>query len=156
MELGPRDLENNVVVCAKRFGGEKVTVSMENLTQSVQTMLDEIQTIMLEQARKERDSRVKIANSWEEFMKHLEGGNVVLCPWCTKSTCEDDAKKRSGIESKVSVEDAKALSGAAKTLCMPLEEELKRLNVPDFDKETTTCFACSEKAVQWCLWGRSY
>lgn len=45
-------------------------------------------------------------------------------------------------------EFAPALSGAMKTLCMPLEQ-------PEMPPGTK-CFFTGQPARRWCLWGRSY
>jgi prolyl-tRNA synthetase len=44
---------------------------------------------------------------------------------------------------------AKGLTGAAKTLCIPLEQ-------PDMPPEQACFCGCGSGAVAWTLWGRSY
>ena len=45
-------------------------------------------------------------------------------------------------------EGEKALTGSAKTLCIPFEQPELPANA--------VCFACGAKATTWALWGRSY
>ena len=46
-------------------------------------------------------------------------------------------------------EAAKGLTGAAKTLCIPMEQ-------PDMPADQECFCGCGQKAVAWTLWGRSY
>jgi hypothetical protein len=66
-------------------------------------------------------SRVKTASTWEEFMVHLNEKNLVLTPWCENTECEETTKERSAEDSKKLSEEEAALTGAAKTLCLPFE-----------------------------------
>lgn len=103
IELGPKDLENNQCVFARRDWREgddaskkKVTVPLEGIAGKVSAMLEEIQDSMFQRAKAERDSRMKQAFDFDEFMKVLDGGNLVLTPWCDEKECENEVKKRSG------------------------------------------------------------
>jgi hypothetical protein len=66
-------------------------------------------------------SRVKTASTWEEFMVHLNDKNLVLTPWCECTPCEEATKERSATDSKTLSAEETALTGAAKTLCLPFE-----------------------------------
>lgn len=105
---------------------------------------------MLEKARKERDSHIRSVSTWEEFVDALDG-NMVLAPWCECITCEEEVKKRTApdaMEKKPTTGEAPALSGSAKTLCLPFNQE----HLP----EDCKCFCCGKKATAFALWGRSY
>ena len=113
-------------------------------------MLETIQASLLEKARKERDSHIRYVNTWEEFVKTLDG-NMVLAPWCERIACEEEVKKRTApdaTEKKTTAGEAPALSGSAKTLCLPFNQE----ELP----EDCKCFCCGQKATAFALWGRSY
>lgn len=58
-------------------------------------------------------------------MKELNKQKVVMTPWCKEAECEKKVKERSGIESKEQEEgeEGQKMTGAAKTLCMPLKQE---------------------------------
>ena len=54
-------------------------------------------------------------------MVSLNSKNFVLTPWCDTMECEENVKKRSAQESKEeAVDEQMSLTGAAKTLCIPL------------------------------------
>ena len=50
---------------------------------------------------------------------------MVLAPWCNEDACEEKVKNRSGAESKENLDEKgeQALTGSAKSLCKPLEQE---------------------------------
>ena len=52
LEVGPKDIEKNQVVLARRDSGEKIIVSMDNLEEEVAKLLEDIQHSMLENARR--------------------------------------------------------------------------------------------------------
>jgi len=105
---------------------------------------------MYKKAKDAMDDRLKKASNWADFLTFLNGSNMVLTAWCKEATCEHNVKEKSGIESKKLAEsDEKVqLSGAAKSLCMPLEQE------PIVEGEK--CFLCGKPAVTRVIWGRSY
>ncbi len=86
----------------------------------------------------------------------LDRKHIVMAPWCEFVECEEGIKERTGPqaadladkteEEKEEVE--KALSGSAKSLCVPFEQS----PLP----EGTKCFACDRDARVRCLFGRSY
>ena len=94
------------------------------------------------------ESQTKTANNWDEFMTHLNEKNIILTPWCNTVECEEAVKDRSAADSKKLAAEEEALTGSAKTLCMPFEQE----PIP----EGMVCFACLKLANQRALWGRSY
>mmetsp|Transcript_9069 Transcript_9069/g.16333 ORF Transcript_9069/g.16333 Transcript_9069/m.16333 type:complete len:576 (-) Transcript_9069:118-1845(-) len=158
IEIGPRDAENKSVIVCKRYNGEKCTLAVDGLGESISALLREIQDSMLNAARVELDKRIALAYDWAEFRKALENACLVLSPWCENSECEEKVKKRSAVETKKTVgveEDQRGLTGSAKSLCMPFDEELERLQVKQLEP-TAVCFACGSRATKWCLWGRSY
>lgn len=72
---------------------------------------------------------------------------MIKTPWCKRNECEEQVKMKSKEESE-KMETEESLSGSAKTLCMPLNQ--------DKLEEGTKCFNCEEKALSWVMWGRSY
>lgn len=168
VELGPRDVEASAAVAVRRDTFAKTTFQWASLADDVRALLDQMQTDMLERARSTVASRISIVHGWEGFVPILDAKGMAVAPWCTAVECEDDVKKRSeeaslaaaaaaaaAQGSSVGEADERALSGAAKTLCMPFKEELDRMGVPEM-AEGTKCFACDSTAKSFTLWGRSY
>eukprot|EP01113_Clastostelium_recurvatum_P049259 TRINITY_DN909_c0_g1_i1.p1 TRINITY_DN909_c0_g1~~TRINITY_DN909_c0_g1_i1.p1 ORF type:complete len:575 (-),score=190.47 TRINITY_DN909_c0_g1_i1:32-1717(-) len=153
LDIGPKDVEKKSVFVARRDSGAKQSLPVEGLAGAIQGLLVDIQAAMLAKARGVRDEHLVEVRTWDKFVSTLDGKNIVLTPWCDRTVCEDDIKKRSGEESlKLKGEEEKGfrLTGSAKTLCIPHEHSQKPL-------EGLQCFAgCGHEAKKWTLFGRSY
>lgn len=84
----------------------------------------------------------------------IEKGKLVLAPWSLTIESEEWVKeetKRMSEENKIKKEDSErvALSGAAKTLCIPFVQ-------PPIPPGTSCFTGCGKDAIEWTLWGRSY
>lgn len=150
IEFGPRDLKQEQVTVVRRDNNSKTSVKLADLEKGVQTLLDEMQAALLENARKEFDEHRVIVTDWSKFVPTLNAKNVILSPWCGDGDCEDDIKDSSakGDTGEDEEEDERAPSMGAKSLCIPKEQ-------PEL-KEGQKCVKCDNKAVTWCMFGRSY
>lgn len=158
IEVGPRDVAAGNVFMSRRADGKKLSaVNDETLAAVVQEQLEDIQYGMLEKARRERDGRIALVTEWKDFVPALDAGKMVLTPWCETIESEEWVKEQTkntgaaaAAAAEVSAEEAsKMLSGAAKTLCIPLEQG----PMP----EGQLCFTGNGATARvWALWGRSY
>jgi prolyl-tRNA synthetase len=131
LELGPKDLEQNQVVLARRDTGEKQTVPTERLEQVIPVLLDDIHKTMYEKARANREARTFCARTIEEFEALLEKQTgFIKAMWCGSQECEDQIKART----------------AATSRCIPFEQE----------KIGDTCVVCGKPAHQMVYWGKAY
>ena len=55
LELGPKDIEKNQCVLARRDSGEKSFVSLDNIEETVKTMLDAVQQGLFDKAKRNLD-----------------------------------------------------------------------------------------------------
>lgn len=131
LEIGPKDIENNQAVLARRDTGEKVVVSLDNITEEVAKLLQAIQKDMLEKARTHRDEHTYVAKTMEEFSRTVEETpGFVKAMWCGDEACELEIKEKTGATSR----------------CMPFEQE----------QITDTCVCCGKPAQKMVYWGRAY
>ena len=131
LEVGPKDIEKNQVVLARRDSGEKIIVSMDNLEEEVAKLLEDIQHSMLENARARRDSKTYVAKNMDEFEKIInETPGFIKAMWCGDQACEDKIKELTGATSR----------------CIPFEQE----------EISDTCVCCGKKAKHMVYWGRAY
>ena len=85
LELGPRDLAENVVTLARRIGGTKEPVSLDGIAATVATALDEAQATLLAEATERRDSRtVEVATIAEAAAAAASGWARI--PWSALGT----------------------------------------------------------------------
>jgi len=93
--LGLRDLENNTVEVARRDTKEKISVSMDVLITTVQTLLDQIQQSMYNKALAYRNQHITSTDSWEEFEKLLdEKGGFISAHWDGTVATEEAIKEK--------------------------------------------------------------
>lgn len=154
-ELGPRDVEKEQVRVVRRDNAEKLDIAWADLADRIPKLLQQIQTEMLQRATKERDERIRKVDRWDQFVPTLQDGCMALTPFCNETEWEENVKNKSREESlelsgqEEEAENA-ATSVAAKTLCMPFEEN--KLPIPP----GTKCFVSGKDATCYVLWGRSY
>ncbi len=131
LEIGPKDIEKNQVVLARRDTGEKEIVSIDNLQTRVTQLLDEIQQNLLQRATERRDSKTYVAKTMEEFERQInETPGFIKAMWCGDQACEDAIKEKTGATSR----------------CIPFEQE----HISD------TCVCCGKPAKHMIYWGRAY
>ena len=131
LEVGPKDIENNQVVLARRDTSEKIVVSMDELETKVKELIDDIQKNLLEKARVSRDSKTYVAKNMDEFEKIInETPGFIKAMWCGDQACEDAIKEKT----------------AATSRCIPFEQE----------EISDTCVCCGKKAKHMVYWGRAY
>ena len=100
IEIGPKDIENQSMVLAKRYNHEKMKMGL-NEVENIVTILDEIQTEMLKKAKTEAaDNTIDIEN-YDEFKMKMEKGGFFNSPWCGKLDCEEKIKEETGAEIRV-------------------------------------------------------
>src|SRR5207248_3832517 len=76
VELGPKDLEKNACVLARRDvpgkEGKEMGVPLTGAPQRIVEILRDMQTSLLERARRFRDANSHDVNSYEEFKQKIE------------------------------------------------------------------------------------
>ena len=93
LEIGARDVEGNSVFSARRTGGKKQGITVdENFVASVQTALDEIQQTLLDNALSLRESKTTTIRSYQELLDGINDGGFFIAPWKDDSVNEDKIK----------------------------------------------------------------
>lgn len=100
IEIGPKDIEKQQVILAKRYNREKISVGFNEIEKIV-TILDEIQKDMLKIARvKASENTVNISN-YTEFKSKIGKGGFFNAYWCGKIECEEKIKEETGADIRV-------------------------------------------------------
>jgi|Transcript_13341 prolyl-tRNA synthetase len=80
---------------------------------------------MYNKALQARESHLKNAANWDEFMAGMNNKDIVLADWCDEKECEERIKDLSKEESMKAMaemnEEESLLTGSAKTLCIPYQ-----------------------------------
>lgn len=98
LELGPRDLADDVVTMVQRIAGTKEAVSLTGIAATVSASLDAQQEHLLTQATERRDARTATVTSLAEAAEAAADGWAIV-PW---SLVGDDGEAKLA-EAKVSV-----------------------------------------------------
>ena len=137
IEIGPKDIENDQCVTAARYNGEKKTVSLENMYETLLTEVKEmlekkIPQGMLENALANRRSKTYQCMTMDEIKAALEekGDGFVEAMWCGSEECEDKVKEITGVGSR----------------CIPFEQH----------EISDKCVCCGKPAKKMVLWGKAY
>lgn len=131
IEMGPRDIENGICIAVRRDTLEKQEIKLENLSQELGLLLEDIQASMFAECKKRLQEKTTIATNMEEFSKNMnENQGFIKAMWCGEEACEDKIRELTG----------------AKSRCIPFEQE----HISD------TCVCCGKKADKMVVWGRQY
>ncbi len=78
LEIGPRDITNNICIAARRDTGEKQKLTLDDtLAPSIRTLLETIQQSMFERALDFREANTMEATSYDDFKASIDKGFVV-------------------------------------------------------------------------------
>ena len=80
---------------------------------------------MYNKALEARETHLKNATNWDEFMAALNNRDIVLADWCDEVECEErvkDQSKEASMEHMANLnEEETLLTGSGKTLCIPYQ-----------------------------------
>ena len=108
IELGPRDIEAGKMVLVRRDTHEKTEAPLADAADAVKKLLAEVQQNLFDMAKKRKEERIVTAETVEELLKGVEGGNFVKAGWCGCRECEDKIKEQTAATARVIVEGERA------------------------------------------------
>ncbi len=131
LELGPKDIEQNQCVISRRDTGEKITVSLNNLTDTINSLLEEMQNSMFKRALAHREENTFSATTFEQLKETADNKpGFIKAMWCGDLNCEETIKEEAGLSSR----------------CIPFEQE----------ELSTKCVCCGKEAKSMVVWGKAY
>ena len=131
LEIGPKDIEKEQCVLARRDNGEKSFVALAELETAVPAMLDAIHAGLYEKAKKNLEEHTYAAHSLEEAKALQEkNGGFIKTMWCGDLACEMAMKEQAGMSSR----------------CIPFAQE----HIGD------VCPVCGKPAAKMVYWGIAY
>ncbi len=132
LEMGPKDIEKGQCVLVRRDTREKHFVSLDNIEEEIQTLLDTMHDAMYQRALDNLSEKTFVATNYDEFLDTAENKpGFIKAMWCGDSACEEKLKNE---------------TGGVKSRCIPFEEE----NLAD------TCVCCGKTAKHMLYWGKQY
>ena len=138
VEIGPKDVEKQQLVVARRVTGEgeerKEFLGEAEALASIAEKLDGIQRTMLENARRRQAENTHRVSDMAEFTRLLDSsGGFFFAGWCGSAACEEKVKA-----------DTKA------TIRVLPSEEFRSETPPE------RCLSCGEPAAHEAVWARAY
>ena len=100
IEIGPKDIEKQSIVIAKRYNREKHSLGIVEI-EKITSILDEIQKEMLKRAQDQSKKNTKDVSDYTEFKSKIEVGGFLNAPWCGKLECEVQIKEETGADIRV-------------------------------------------------------
>ena len=132
IEVGPRDLENNLVTLVRRDTREKISVQKYDVIDKIKDLLIEIQHNLYNRALERRNSmlynNVKTYEELSDIAANKPG--FALVNWCGNVECENKIKEELGLKSR----------------CMPE-------GMTDTDGN---CVVCGKDAITKIYFGKQY
>lgn len=117
LEIGPRDIQLNQVVLARRDTGEKVSCSLEFLEEEVSRILASVQKNLFNQALRFQQANTHDVNSYQEFKMIMEERRgFVRGWWCGEETCEEKVKEETAATIRV-IPLEKIKEGQGRCIC---------------------------------------
>jgi prolyl-tRNA synthetase len=115
IEVGPKDLEKNQVLLARRDNREKTPASQDGLEQTVLGMLDTIQKSLFSRAVEFREKHTYHIDDYKKFPEILDGeGGFIWSHWCGSDACEEQVKE----ETKATIRNIPRDSQAEEGKCI--------------------------------------
>ena len=132
IEIGKRDLENNIVTLVRRDTREKMQVFTDNdIVSNVKELLEDIQRDMYDRALRRREEMTYTATDLEEFENIMNSHpGFIKAMWCGNLECEEKIKEIRGTKSR----------------CIPFGDE----------KVSDKCVVCGKEAKDLVVWGIQY
>jgi prolyl-tRNA synthetase len=130
IEIGPRDVESKKLVMARRDNGEKFSISKNELSIKIKTVLEEIQNNLFNQAKEFRNENTHNVKTYDEFKNIINNGGFVRCGWDGDSETELKIKE----ETKATIR------------CIPFNEDPKGLK----------CVYSGKKAKHEVIYAKAY
>ena len=131
IEIGPKDIENDQCVAARRDTGEKLSIPLSEVEKRVGELLEEIQNNLYKRAKDNLIQNSRSAATLDE-MKTIfnEHGGFISTMWCGSQGCELKMKEEVGVTSR----------------CIPFEQE----------KVGEVCPICNTPSDTMVVWGVAY
>jgi prolyl-tRNA synthetase len=132
IELGPRDIENNACVMVRRDKGEKESVALEKLIDTVKETLEVMHKELFDKAMQSVQDKKVSVQTFDELTKAIEQKQLAIAHHCGQADCEAQIKAKL----------------QATTRC--------RIAGEDEAEEGSTCVHCEKKSAYKIIFAKNY
>ena len=129
--IGLRDIQDNQVELIRRDTKERFYVKEKEFVNQTLSILQKIQSSLLDSAKKHLQTNTRTAASLAELLSVLDAtGGFVACSWCGKRECEDLVKEKTTADIRI----------------LPFNPK----------NNVSTCIACGNQGTIEVYFGRAY
>lgn len=131
IEIGPRDIASDQVVCVDRAAGSKKQLPTSEAIASMASQLQDVQRSLYDDARAFREANTHEISTYDEFVRGVdEQGGFWVGAWCGDVACEQRVTE----ETKATIR------------LLPIEQE----------DPGAACVVCGKPGVERATWGKAY
>ena len=135
INLGPKDIANNVVEIVRRDINEKLkNVPQSGLLQYLLKLSTEIQENLFRQAKDFQNKNTFNVSTEKEFIEKIQNGGFLTAFWCENNSCEENIKQKT----------------KATIRCIPFKLPV------DQTKEEGYCIVCNKSSRQKVFFAKAY
>jgi len=129
IEIGPKDLEKNSVMITRRDTREKISSSLKELPNKIESILKQMQKDLYEKALENLNNSIIKTDNYNDLKNAKD--KLYLVDFCLEKSCEEKLKEETG---------------------------LKSINIPLKQKKFTNekCLRCGNKATAQVYFGKTY
>ena len=99
IEIGPRDLENNIAIAMTRDNEEKIEIPLnDNLADNILELINKSSENLSAQAWEFQKQHVKFTNDLDEIPKLINDGYVVKFNWCGDEEIGKEIEEKTGYD----------------------------------------------------------
>ncbi len=96
IEVGPREVQAKVVTLVRRDNRERITVSLDELCETVRKVGEEYDKAIKSEAAEAFSKHVVRTSDLEEAANLVSAGYIVEVPWCGRVSCANEIELRVG------------------------------------------------------------
>ncbi|MDS0298184.1 proline--tRNA ligase [Halogeometricum sp. S1BR25-6] len=134
-EIGPNEVDDEVVTVVHRPDGESKEVPREDIAETVREEFDEVYAKLYAAAEENLEENVREADSRADILGTIgQHGGYVKAPWCGDEDCETEIKDQL----------------AAEIVMVPLRDEAAEIHAGE------ECAVCGEGAEETAYFAKSY
>jgi prolyl-tRNA synthetase len=127
MEIGPKDLEKQQVVCARRDTNEKFPLNITEISQKIPEVLEDIHDNLLQESIDFTQNNTTDVFDFEQFQETLEKkGGFIKASWCGDAACEKKIQEKTKATSRcIPFEGQSSIKGN----CIHCEKEAQHIAI---------------------------
>ncbi|MBS3114469.1 proline--tRNA ligase [Candidatus Woesearchaeota archaeon] len=131
IEIGPKDVEAEQLVLARRDNNEKTTIKTKDLEKKVEQTLNEIQDNLFKKAKEYLTKSTVEVHNFNDFVNVIKSKKMAKALFCGHDECESSIKNK---------------TEGATCRCIPFEQKAAKGN----------CVQCGKEAKFWAVFGKGY